>query len=185
MATDFSTVADDFFVNLTLETVVDLPNSGETVLHFCEAVGKQFPEMINFYRREDDTGRPRSGPYVLEGDREADSYQWMELQGNQLTAGWFNPPSAQAAYDMHAWLLDRCVYFLGVSGIDVDSMEICLGFNLDFQGNRDALVAATLLGGSSLSTLTGETDLPILECEPNLVFALDELTESSECGAVG
>jgi len=173
MATDFHTAADDFFVNLTLETVVDLPSSSETVLHFCEAVRRQFPAMSNFYRREDEGGQPRQGPFVLEGDRESGSYQWMELQGNQLTAGWFNPPDVQQAFAMHAWLLDRSIYFLGVTGIDVEAVEILIGFNLDFQGNRDAVVASALLGSSPLSAVLGEAGA-IIECEPNFVIALDE-----------
>ena len=52
MTDDLSSVADDFFVNLNLQTAMALPNSRETVLHFCEAVQKQFGPMRSFFQRE-------------------------------------------------------------------------------------------------------------------------------------
>jgi len=70
--------------------------------------------------------------------------------------------------------LERSAYYLGISGLDVDCLDVLFGFNLDFLGNRDAIVAEALLGGCSLAALTGEGAGKTLECEPNLVVALDE-----------
>ena len=109
---DFTSAADDFFVNLDLQTTLALPDSRETILQFCEAVQKKFQGMASFYQRD-------SGQYVLEGDRDSGSYQWMELQSHQLSAGYFNPPDLPSAYELHSWLLDRVVYFLGIGGLDV------------------------------------------------------------------
>jgi hypothetical protein len=167
MSFDFSSVADDFFVNLNVQTTLALPNARETVLHFCEAVQKEFSQMTCFYQRE-------TGEHVLEGDRDSGSYQWMELQGNRLSAGYFNPPNIAEAYRLHKWLLDRSVYYLGVSGLDVEALDVLLGFNLDYQGNRDAIVAQALLGNSPLASLTMEGPGKAIEFEPSLVVALDE-----------
>jgi hypothetical protein len=169
MAIDFRNAADDFFVNLSLQTTLALPDSRETILHFCEAVRKEFPEMTSFYQRE-------TGEFVLEGDRESGSYLWMELQARRLSAGYFNPAEPQNAYRLHRWLLDRCVYYLGISGIDVECLDILFGFNLDFMGNRDAIVADALLGGSALGAVLAGGSIPgkALECEPSIVLALDE-----------
>jgi len=164
---DFTSVADDFFVNLDLQTTLALPDSRETILQFCEAVQKQFKDMTSFYQRD-------SGQYVLEGDRDAGSYQWMELQPNQLSAGYFNPPNLEAAYQLHGWLLDRVVYFLGVGGLDVEALDVLFGFNMDYRGNRDAIVAEALLSGSSLAVLTEEHPLRFVEYQPDLVIALTE-----------
>ena len=95
---DFKTVSDDFFVNLDLQTTLALPNSRETILQFFEAVQRQFGDMASFYQRE-------GGQYVLEGDRDSGSYRWMELQPNQLSAGFFNPPDINSAYDLHGWII--------------------------------------------------------------------------------
>jgi hypothetical protein len=167
MSTDFSGLADDFFVNLNLQTTLALPNSRESLLHFCEAVQKEFPSMTAFYQRE-------SGDFVLEGDRESGSYRWMELSAHRLSAGYFNPPEMSKARRLHAWLLDRSVYFLGVSALDVDALDVLMGFNLDYRGNRDAIVAQALLAGSPLASLLSEGPEKCVECEPSLVVSLDE-----------
>jgi len=111
---------------------------------------------------------------VLEGDRDGGSYQWMELQSHQLSAGYFNPPDVAAAKHLHSWLLDRSVYFLGMSGLDIECLDVMIGFNLDYQGNRDAIVAEALLGGSPLSCFTAEPGVQAVECEPAMVISLDE-----------
>jgi len=164
---DFSNVADDFFVNLDLQTTLALPSSRETILQFCEAVQKEFQQMTSFYQRE-------GGQYVLEGDRDAGSYQWMELQSHQLSAGYFNPPELPLAHEFHSWLLDRVVYFLGIGGLDVEAIDVLFGFNLDYRGNRDVIVAEALLFEGPLSSLVAEHPSRVLECQPNLVMALSE-----------
>ena len=164
---DFSSVADEFFVNLNLQTTLALPSGRETVLHFFEAVQKEFSEMTSFYQRE-------TGEFVLEGNRESGRYRWLELQTNRLSAGYFNPPSLAEAYRLHTWLLDRSVYFLGVSGMDVECLDVMFGFNLNFEGNRDAIVGQALLGGSPLAALANEANSKTVECEPSLVISLDD-----------
>jgi hypothetical protein len=165
-AMDFAALADDFFVNINLQTALALPGSRETVLQFCEAVQREFNEMTSFYQRP-------GGEYVLEGDHESGSYAWMEMQENRLSAGYFNPPGLEAAYRLHRWLLERCVYFLGVSPIDVECLDVLYGFNLDFLGNRDEILSTALLSGSALGSVFQDTDARPLECEPSIVFALD------------
>jgi hypothetical protein len=166
MSFDFNNVADDFFVNMNLQTTLALPTARETVLQFCEAVQKEFRGMTSFYQRE-------SGEYVLESDHEEGAYQWLELQTHRLSAGYFNPPSLDDARRLHNWLLERSLYFLGVSGLDVDCLDVLFGFNLDFRGNRDAVAARALLDGSPLAAFTGGS-MNAIEFEPSLVVALDE-----------
>lgn len=167
MTRDFNTVADDFFVNLNVQTTLDLPNNRETVLHFCEATQKEFASMTSFYRRE-------TGEFVLEGDREGGTYQWMEIQPRHLAAGCFNPSDLAEARRLHSWLLDRSTYFLGMSGLDVECMDVLFGFNLAFRGNRDAIVADVLLAGAPMAALATEGLGKTVESEPSIVVALDE-----------
>lgn len=164
---DYKTVSDDFFVNLDLQTTLALPDSRETVLHFCESMQKQFPDMSSFFRRE-------TGEFVLEGDRESGCYKWMELHPNQISAGYFNPPDLENAYQFHHWLLDRIVYFLGIGGIDVSALDVMYGFNFEYQGNRDELVSQALLAGSPLQAFVSEHEAKAVEFQPNLVIALTE-----------
>jgi hypothetical protein len=71
-------------------------------------------------------------------------------------------------------LLDRSLSFLGLGGLDTDCLDVMFAFNLDYAGNRDAIVAEALLGGSPLSALGGEGFGRWVECQPEVVFALDE-----------
>lgn len=167
MPTEFGDEADDFFVNLNLQTNLSLPTSRETVLHFCEAVQKEFPEMTSFYARD-------GGEYVLEGSRDTGSYRWMEIHAKRLSAGYFNPPTMKDAYRMQRWLLDRSTYYLGVSGLDVECLDVLFGFNFDYTGNRDAIVTQALLGNSPVSLFMSQPSTHPLECEPNLTVALDD-----------
>lgn len=164
---DLSSAADDFFVNLNVQTTMALPDSRETVLHFFEAVQKEFSSMAGFFQRD-------SGEFVLEGDRDSGSYRWCELHKNRLCAGFYNPPELEEAYRLHRWLLERSIYYLGVSGLDVEAMDLLFGFNLDYVGNRDDIVAEVLLADSPLSNFIAEEATRPIEFEPNMVMALDE-----------
>jgi hypothetical protein len=163
---EFNSLADDFFVNLNVQTTLQMPNARETVLHFFEAVQKQFPGMASFFQRE-------NCEFVLEGDRDSGSYSWAELHPSRFSTGYFNPPVLVEAYDFHRWLLERSVYYLGLSGLDIEAIDLLFGFNLDYAGNRDNVVAEALLGDSPLGGIL-QDDLKPLQFEPNLVVALDE-----------
>ena len=167
MSHSFSNVSDDFFLNLNLQTTLSLPSNRETVLQFCETVQKHFSDMTSLYQRD-------GHEYVLEGDREAGSYQWLELHPNRLTAGWFNPPDLAQGYSFHRWLLERSIYYLGVGRMDVECLDITFGFHLDFLGNRDAIVTDALLATSPLAAVATEGFGKCIQCEPAIVFALDD-----------
>jgi hypothetical protein len=164
---EMTSAADDLFVNVDLHTVVDLPAARETVLGFFEVVQKEFPAMSSFYYRD-------SGEFVLEGDRDSGSYPWLEIHKNRLSSGCFNPPDVEEACRQHRWILERARYYLGLSGLDLECLDVVFGFNLDFLGNRDAIIAQALLEGSPLSALTSEPGVRPVECEPSVVVALDE-----------
>ena len=164
---DFSNAADDFFVNLNLQTNLSLPTNRETVLQFYEAIQREFPSMTLLYQRE-------TGESVLEANREQGQYLWMEMHNNRLTAGNFNPQAGDDVYRLHHWLLEHSVYFLGIGGLDIELLDVMFGFNLDYDGNRDEIVARSLMGDSAMGALAGETSVGSLECEPSMVVALDD-----------
>jgi hypothetical protein len=48
---DYSSLADDFYVNMNLNTEMALPGGRDTILGFFERVQKTYPSMRNFYTR--------------------------------------------------------------------------------------------------------------------------------------
>ncbi|MDP6545515.1 MAG: hypothetical protein QGH60_16135 [Phycisphaerae bacterium] len=164
---DFSSAADEFFVNVNLQTNLALPTNRETLLQFYEAIQREFPSMTLLYQRE-------TGESVLEANREQGHYLWMELHNNRLTAGHFNPQAADETYRLHHWLLEHSVYFLGIGGLDVELLDVMFGFNLDYLGNRDEIVAQSLMGDSALGALASESNTGCIECEPSMVISLDD-----------
>ena len=42
---NYDAFSDDYYVNMTLNTEMDLPQTRETVLHFFEQMRKQYPTM--------------------------------------------------------------------------------------------------------------------------------------------
>ncbi len=166
MSASFSNFSDDFFLNVDLQTSLTLPRERETVLHFCETIQKQYGDLTDFYQRD-------QGAHVLEGDRQAGSYRWVEIDKRRLSCGAFNPDVAEDAYRMHDWILHRSRYFLGISHLDVESLDLVYGFNLDYVGNRDAIVCDALLGGAPLGALAQEDDTTIINFEPSLIIAAD------------
>ena len=136
---DYSEAADDFFVNLNLQTTLALPNSREGILHFFEAVQRDFRAMASFYQRE-------TGEYVLESNRQDGSYSWLELETNHMTAGFFNPPSLEEAYRLHRWLLDRSEAPEG--GIVTFQVKPAPGVSLDV-GVHDT-AGERLVGGTDI-----------------------------------
>ena len=48
----YSSLADDYYVNMNLSTEMELSGSRETILHYFEQMQKIYPQMRNFYARE-------------------------------------------------------------------------------------------------------------------------------------
>lgn len=165
--TDFSSLADDFYVNLNLNTEMALPAARETILGFFERVQKTYPTMRNFYTRE-------SGDFVLEEDKEQGSYRWITIEPRRVCSGYVNPPNIDAAMDQHKLVLELIPYMLSVSPLDCEALDFMLGFDFSYRGNHDALVAEAL--GTS-PAMEGLMDIPgsqVINLEPSMTIALDD-----------
>src|SRR5204862_2764791 len=91
--------ADDFYVDVVLNTEMELPSNRDTVLHFFEQLKKGFPDLRNFHTRE-------NGDLVLEGDKEDERYRWVAIEPRRLCSGQTNPESLEDAYRQHEMVLD-------------------------------------------------------------------------------
>ena len=132
----YQTLSDDYYINMNLNTEMELPQSRETVLHYFEQIQKKYPSMGNFYTRD-------RGEFVLEEDKEQGSYRWASVEPRRVCSGHVNPDSAEQALEQHRLALEVAPYALTVSALDCESLNIMFGFDYTYRGNHnDVLIEA-------------------------------------------
>jgi hypothetical protein len=165
MSTSYAVLCSDFYVNQRLTLKMDVPTDRETVLDMFNRVRKDLPQMDRFRRYEDELAL--ESPEV---DRE---YIWMALKQTSIRSGWVNPENLEAAYRLHRTILDLAPYYLSISPIDVEHLELVFGFDLDAATNRDEAVFAALLADSPLASLVSPDQETLLDAQPFVGFSLN------------
>jgi len=164
---DYSTLADDVYCNMNLNTEMALPASRETILGFFERIQKTYPTMRNFYTRE-------SGDFVLEEDKEQGHYRWISIESRRICSGYVNPGSVESAMEQHKLVLELVPYMLSVSPLDCEWLDCMMGFDFSYRGNHDALVTEAL---GACPAFEGLIDIPgsqVINLEPSITIALDD-----------
>ncbi|MEZ5943131.1 MAG: hypothetical protein R3C18_17190 [Planctomycetaceae bacterium] len=162
----YASLSDDFFVNMNLNTEMQLPSARETVLEFFGRVQKSYPTMRNFYTRE-------TGDSVLEEDKDQSAYRWMCLEQRRICSGAVNPQSVDLAVEQHALALQLAPYMLSVSPLDCEALDFLFGFDFMYRGNHDEIVAEALGTGSALDGLLAISGSKPLNYEPSITLALE------------
>lgn len=162
----YNSLADDFFVNMYLNTEMALPGQRDTILGFFERVQKSYPSMRNFYTRE-------SGDFVLEEDKEKGHYRWISIEPRRVCSGYANPPDVESAMQQHRLVLELIPYMLTVSPLDCEALDFMMSFDFSFRGNHDALVAEALGTSSALDGLADVEGSQVINYEPQITIALD------------
>lgn len=163
----YESIADDYYINMHLNTEMQLPNSRETVLGFFERIQKTYPTMKNFHSRD-------TGDFVLEEDKEQGHYRWVTIESRRICSGYVNPPSPEAALEQHLLVLDLIPFMLSVSPLDCEALDLMLGFDFAYRGNHDALVAEALGFSPSMEGLLNIPGAQPLNFEPSITMSLDE-----------
>ncbi len=163
----YSSLSDDFYVNMNLSTEMDLPGNRESVLHFFESLQKKYPTMRNFYARE-------KGDFILEEDKEQGHYRWTTIEQRRLCSGQVNPQNVDEALDQHRLVLDLAPYMLSLSTIDCEAIDLLFGFDFTYRGNHNQLVAEALGLSPALERLVEVPGATIVNYEPTITVALDD-----------
>ncbi len=164
---DYGDLADDYYVNLNLNTEMQLPAARETILGFFERVQKTYPSMRNFFTRE-------SGDFVLEEDKDQGHQRWLTLESRRVCSGYINPPNIDAAFDQHELVLQLVPYMLSVSPLDCEALDYMIGFDFSYRGNHDQVVAEALGTGQAMEGLISLPGARVLNFEPSATISLDE-----------
>src|SRR5271165_2502587 len=162
--------ADDFYVNVHLNTQMELPNNRDTVLHFFDQMRKGFPELRNFFTRE-------NGDLVLESEKERESHRWLAIESRRLCSGHFNPEALDDSFRQHEMLLDLAPHLLSISVLDCEALDVMFGFDFHYDGNHDEVVAEAVGVGRGLEGLFELPKSQVIKFEPSLTMALDESGE--------
>ena len=166
MFSSYSSLCDDFYVDMHANTQLDLPTQRDTVLTFFERIRKQFPTMGSFYRRD-------NGDFCLEEDLRGQKHRWVTLELDRICSGCTNPVDLQDAYNLHKLVLDMSEYMLGVSPLDIDSLDVIFVMDFDYSGNHDEVIADALFASTPFTSLLDLPGAKPISFAPNVVIALD------------
>lgn len=168
-AESFRALSTDFYVNLKLGVKMDLPQTREPVLELFERVRRRFPSMDQFRKYKDEL--------ALESAQTDSPHRWLAVRSSSVRAGVVNPDRFEHAYDLHRHVLEVSPYFLTISPLDVDFVELLFGFDLECGGNHDAVIYDALMRHSPIA---GVMDLPgatPIDCQPILSVAFGNSRE--------
>lgn len=163
----FGALCDEFHITSRLYLKLELPASRETLLHFFERLRRAYPSLSRMRRRED-------GSLVLEdGDGSGGARRWVRLHENSLRFGQRSPGDVGEFARLADLILEQAPHHLSLSDIDYDHLETIYGFDLEYRGNHDALVAQTFFSDHALgSFVEGEDVRHTIDCQPYFGVAL-------------
>jgi hypothetical protein len=145
MSDSVRALCSDFYVNQKLGLRLDLPRSRETVLDLFDRIRRQFPAMSRFRRYRSEL--------ALESDQGEDGQRWAGLRSTSICSGCVNPGTLRDAYALHEHILEIAPYFLSISPLDIEYLEILYGIDLAAKGNHDRIIRDALFADSPLAAL--------------------------------
>jgi len=160
-------ISDDFYVNVNLNTEMDLPKGRESVMHYFEQLQKRYPTMKNFYARE-------RGEFVLEEDKEQGYYRWASVEARRVCSGYVNPTDYDQAIKQHEYVLEQIPYTLSISPLECESLNFMFGFDFTYRGNHNELVAEALGVNPGFEGLNKIPGARLIGFDPAIQFSLDE-----------
>ena len=96
------------------------------------------------------------------------------MRPTAISSGFVNPNHIEAAYSLHRLVLDLAPYYLSLTPLHIEYIELVYGFDLPARENRNNVVAQSLLANTPLASLVDESMEPLLDVQPRIGFALNE-----------
>ncbi|MFZ9881643.1 MAG: hypothetical protein ACO3QC_09610 [Phycisphaerales bacterium] len=162
----YSALCSDFYVNQKLGLKLDLPERRETVLDLFDRIRRAFPRLSTFQRYE--------GEVALESDSSERDWQWVSLRQTSIRSGHVNPASLADAYAFHRAILEVAPFFLSISPLDIDTLEVAFGFDFETEHDKEAIVFDALLANSPLAQLVDLGFESVIDAQPSLGVSLGQ-----------
>jgi hypothetical protein len=147
MGNSYSALCDEFYINMRLGTQMKMATDRATIVAFFERMQRLYPEMVNFHQDQ------KHGESSIEENRDGNAYRWLSLEPNRLSSGYLNPDSPQDAYRYNKSVVETVPYYLAVSAVDLDYLDVLWGFDFQCKGNHHEMIAEALLGESPIGKL--------------------------------
>ncbi len=177
MRNEYSAFAADFYINQRLNLKMDLSMRRDTVLSLFDRVRKDQPQMDRFKRYTDELAlesRPEGGELT------GATQQWVAVRKTSIRSGSVNPETSEQGCRLHRLVLESAPYFLDISPLDIDHLEVLYGFDLMAHGNHDGIVFNALYGGSPLAAMIDGLDAKqkrehrLVDCQPLIGVTLND-----------
>jgi hypothetical protein len=166
MAESYRALASDFYINQKLSLKLDLPRERQTILDLFDRVRRQFPSMNQFRRYRDEV--------ALEADQNASEHGWIAIRNNNIRSGSVNPEGLDQAYTLHRHVLDVAPFFMSISPLDVDYLELLYGFDMMADRNHDEIVYDALVSQSPMARVLDVPNSRIVDCQPLYGVAIED-----------
>lgn len=167
MNNSYSSLCDAFYVDMHINTELDLPTERDTILAFFERIEKQFPSMGSFYRRD-------NGDFCLEETKLGERYRWVNLEIDRISSGCADPQDLQDAFSLQQLILQLAPYMLGVNHLDVDSLDLTFAMDFDYQGNHNEVIADAFFNTTAFSSLLELPDSKPIGFSPTVLISLSD-----------
>lgn len=176
MTHELGAMCDVFHASGRLYLKLDLAPERETVLHFFDRIRKQYPGLRKLRRTGNDS-------MVLEEEAdESGSRRWVRLDRASLRFGHAVPENLAAFRQYGQLILEQAPHHLSFSELDYDHFEVVHGFDLEYRGNHDQLVAETLLGDlGAAGFLFGDQVAHVIDAQPYFGVALSPECDLQAC----
>ena len=168
MANSYAALCDEFYINMRLGTQMKMATDRATIIAFFERMQRLYPDMVNFHQDQ------KHGESSIEENRENNSYRWLSLEPNRLSSGYLNPDHPQDAYKYNKSVLETVPYYLAVSAVDLDYIDVLWGFDFQCKGNHHELIAEALLGESPLGKMMEQENARGINFELSGIVSLSE-----------
>jgi len=167
MSANLKFLCDDFFVEMYVNTELDLPSHRDTLLSFFERVQRQYPSMGKFYCSS-------GGNYFLEDGKQGDSYRWVALEHDRICSVVVNPSDFEESYRQHKLILELIPYMLSVSHLDINSLDVTFGMDFEYEGNHDEVILEALFSESCFKSFFEMDMVKVRGFSPVAVFSLSD-----------
>jgi hypothetical protein len=85
-----------------------------------------------------------------------------------------NPSDYEQAYELHGLVLELAPYMLGISPLDISSLDVIFAMDFECPGSHDEVIAEVVLGSGVFNCLADLHQAKTIGFSPALVVALTE-----------